>query len=338
MIKYNNINRIIKRLKEELIATNEIRKKTSIKEAYITLWAKTNIQIINKKGYKETANQTKLLKRKHEILRKYFKKTFSNFIQSYQVNKNQNMNEKDYSDCIWICWWQGIENAPKIVKNCINSIKKHCGNHRIIIIDEQNYSNYVSFPDWILKKFEEGIITRTNLSDLLRLSLLAQHGGLWIDSTFFCTSDEIQNYFKLPLWTIKRPDYGHLSVACGNFAGYSLYTNYENRYIFSVIRDYFLNYWKSNNKLVDYLLVDYMIDIVIQSYPFIKDKFEKIESNNKNCDELYKILGQEYNDVVWSNIKKDTCLFKLTWKSKFPLKSKNNKETFFSMIINDKLR
>jgi len=45
----------------------------------------------------------------------------------------------------------------------------------------------VHIPDWVKAKQEAGIITRTNLSDLLRLSLLAEHGGLWLDSTFYCS-------------------------------------------------------------------------------------------------------------------------------------------------------
>ena len=34
---------------------------------------------------------------------------------------------------------------------------------------------------------DSGQITKTHLSDLLRLELLIRYGGTWIDATVFCT-------------------------------------------------------------------------------------------------------------------------------------------------------
>ena len=79
-------------------------------------------------------------------------------------------------------------------------------------------------------------------------------GGMWIDSTFFCTQPVLDDYFQWPLWSIKRPDYFHASVASGHFAGYSLCCNEENRFIFMTIKFLLLG---SNDTMVDYLMVDY---------------------------------------------------------------------------------
>ena len=236
-----NIKRIIHRIKEEITATIKIAKITSIKEALITFVAKCDIQIMNRNGYRESKRITKHLLRKHEIMIKYYERSFGNFLINYNYKKVENQKSgKDLSDVIWVCWWQGLDNAPLLVKKCVKSIKKNAGNHKVILLTEENYKDYVTIPKWIEKKREQGIITRTNYSDLLRLSLLAEHGGMWLDATFFCKDANLDKYFKLPLWSIKRPDYGHASVACGNFAGYSLYCNKENRWIFSVIKDFFL--------------------------------------------------------------------------------------------------
>ena len=90
------------------------------------------------------------------------------------------------------------------------------------------------------RKKDKGIITRTNYSDLLRLSLLAKHGGMWMDSTFFVTEPILDEYFKVAFMVNKRPDYFHASIASGYFAGYSLACNEENRFAFITIRDFFL--------------------------------------------------------------------------------------------------
>lgn len=330
-MKNNNFKRIIHRCFEELKVTKKIAEVTNWKKGIKTFIAKMDIQIMNHNGFYENDKKRKHLIEKHDIMIEYFEKTFSDFLKKYNNQSNNKNSTKDMSDVIWICWWQGYENAPEIVKKCIDSVKKHAGNHKVILLTENNYKEYVRIPKWVEEKKEKGIITRTNYSDLLRLSLLAEHGGMWLDSTFYCVSDEIQNYFTLPLWSIKRPDYYHASVASGYFAGYSLYCSFKNRYIFATIRDFFLNYWKNNDDMVDYLLIDYMIVLAQRFDSRIHQEFKKIPNNNKNCDELIKIINSQFDEKKWKEICDGTCLFKLSWKNKC-VSSINGKKTFYGKI------
>ena len=57
-----------------------------------------------------------------------------------------------YPDKIWTCWLQGEEQAPPIVKKCLASIRRHSGGREVIVITEKNMWQYVSFPDFILRK------------------------------------------------------------------------------------------------------------------------------------------------------------------------------------------
>ena len=336
-MKHNNIKRILHRSLEELWATYEIARVTSIRKALTTFVAKVDIQIMNRNGFKEPPRIRKRLVSKHNIMLEYFENRFGEFYRNYKFEEPISDGQPAFSDKIWICWWQGEDNAPILVKRCIESIKRNSGKHEVILITEENYRSYVDIPEWVYEKYKAGIITKTNLSDLLRLSLLAQYGGMWIDATFFCTNDiSLETYLKHSLWSIKRPDYLHCSIASGYFAGYSLACGYDNRYIFAIIRDFFLEYWANSEKLVDYLLVDYMI-VLAQKYNHkVKEAFATIEPNNPNCDELLKKLGAEYSEAEWNELKKETGLFKLSWKQSFPL-SINGKETFYSKLINQTL-
>ena len=333
-VKHNNYKRVLHRILEEFDATKRIINITSLKEGLETFRAKVDIQIMNHNGYFENETRKTHLLRKHDIMLRYYEKTFGEFLKTYDYNHgNVKLPKSEYADCIWICWWQGLDQAPEIVKACVQSIKRNAGNHRVILLTEDNYKQYVDIPEWVEEKKNKGIITRTNYSDLLRLSLLAKHGGMWLDSTFFCTAPVLDDYFKKPLWSIKRPDYGHVSVACGNFAGYSLACNEDNRYIFMTIRDFFLNYWKHNDTMIDYLMVDYMIVLAEKYDKRIADAFAAIEPNNPNCDELYKVLGDTYDVEKWNHIKQDTYLFKLTWKNVYS----DTQDTFYKRIVENKL-
>lgn len=331
-----NLKRIIHRVLEEVRATKEIAEVTSVREAFVTLVAKVNIQIMNRNGFLEPPTVRKRLVKKHEVMLKFFEKKFSNFLNEYNYDRPLNEDDENLQDKIWICWWQGVEAAPELVKRCIESIQRNAQGHEVIVITEKNYRDYVHIPEWVVEKHKAGIITRTNYSDLLRLSLLAEHGGMWIDATFFCVKPCLHEYFDYPLWSIKRPDYLHCSVASGYFAGYSLRCNYENRWIFATIRDFFLHYWHENDMLIDYLLIDYMIALAQRCDQRIADSFQRIITNNPCCDELGKVLGECYDSEVWKSMKKETALFKLSWKQTFA-GQKNGKDTFYAKLLDGSL-
>ena len=264
---------------------------------------------------------------------RYYEKTFGDFLKTYDYNHgNQELPKSEYADCIWICWWQGMDQAPELVKVCVDSIKKNAGDHRVIILTEDNYKQYVNIPEWLEEKKNKGVISRTHFSDVLRLTLLSHYGGLWLDSTFFCTQPVLDDYFRQSLWSIKRPDYFHASVAAGYFANYSLGCDINHRWIFKTILDFVLEYWKNNNIMIDYLFLDYLIVLVQKYDQNIAKEFQKIKSNNPECDELYKIMDQPYDEAVWNKMKEQTALFKLSWKYQYPLE-KNGKPTFYGMLI-----
>ena len=337
MAGHKSIKRIIHRCAEEVDATRRIAKVTSLKEGFETFRAKVDIQIMNRNGYYENETRKNHLLRKHDIMIRYYEKTFGDFLKTYDYDhKNKKLPKSEYSDCIWVCWWQGLEWAPELVKVCVDSIKRNAGNHRVIILTDDNYKQYVDIPKWVEEKRNKGIISRTHYSDILRLSLLAQHGGMWIDSTFFCTGIELQEYFKVSLWSIKRPDYFHASIAAGYFANYSFACDQEHRWIFKVILDFLLEYWKENDIMTDYLFLDYLI-VLVQKYDLqIDEEFKNIKSNNPECDELYKIMGEKFNENKWNELKKNTCLFKLSWKYQYP-KEKDGIPTFYGMLVDNKL-
>ncbi len=174
---HKSIKRIVHRISEELSATKKISALTSWPDAFAILRAKTDIQIMNHNGYYESPTAKKHLIKKHQVMIDYYEKAFSDFLSNYS-NSTQisNDDKENMSDCIWVCWWQGLDLAPAIVKSCVKSIEENSAGHRVIILTDDNYKDYVNIPDWVQEKKNKGIISRTNYSDLLRLSLLAEHG------------------------------------------------------------------------------------------------------------------------------------------------------------------
>lgn len=334
--KHNNLGRILHRSLEELKATCNVAQTISWSAALVTLRAKVDIQIMNRNGFKEPESVRRRLLEKHKVMLDFLEDKFKGYWASYQRPTDMPDCAPSFANKIWICWWQGIENAPEIVKACVDSIKRNAGKCEIILITDDNCKDYVSFPDWVEEKRKAGVFSRTHYSDLLRMNILSKYGGIWIDSTFFCTQPCFEDYMRQSLWSIKRPDYLHCSVAGGYFAGYSLGCGYETRWMFKVIFDFLCYYWKESDKLIDYLLVDYAVVLAQRHDSQIADAFAKIQPNNKWCDELFKVLGQPFDEDIWRRISEDTCLYKLTWKQSFP-KEIDGKETFYGKLIDGTL-
>jgi hypothetical protein len=89
---------------------------------------------------------------------------------------------------IWLLWLQGWNSAPELVKLVRESWQFHNPDWEIVLLDQENIHQYIDIPNTILKfkRFPCFRITNAALSDIIRLKLLAQHGGVWADATMAC--------------------------------------------------------------------------------------------------------------------------------------------------------
>ena len=333
---HNSIKRLAHRAAEEVKSSCAIGKACGASEGFNAFRAKLDLQVMNRNGYAEPPAVRSRLVRKHEAVMTYLEKLMGDYAESYDYGASLPPVPDGMGGKIWMCWWQGLENAPEIVKACIDSVRRNAAGREVIVITEGNMGDYIDIPGWMLDKVRNGIASRTNLSDLLRLSLLARYGGIWLDATFFCCRPLNAPAYSAPLFSIKRPDYLHGSIAGGYFAGYSWGCSELNRYIFAAARDLFLEYWRRSDYLIDYLLVDYLIVMVQRHCPDIAAAFDNIEPNNPACDELFKILSESYDDAKWSELFSSTDLFKLTWKQDFP-KQVDGRQTFYGKLVEEGL-
>ena len=80
---------------------------------------------------------------------------------------------------IWICWFQGINDLPLVVKEVIQSWVKYNEDWKIFLITNKNINNIINI------KFKKTQTIQAK-SDILRLKLLSTYGGVWADATLLC--------------------------------------------------------------------------------------------------------------------------------------------------------
>lgn len=281
-----------------------------------------------------------IFKFKDKIVVKYLKKTYSNFINNYTPKYIPPKKHFDKSP-VFVCWLQGEENAPVIVEKCINSIRRHVKNHPIVLISEKNLGEYIDIPTYIMDEVNSGRLTRTSYSDIIRSSLLASYGGMWIDATFFISKDLPSIYFDYPLFSAaKQPEPANRRNVCisryrwtGSFIGSSK----NNHLLFCFLRDFFYEYEKNEVVFIDYLLVDYIIFLAYLNFESVKKDIDFIPNNNINFGWLFHVMNKVFDpEECKKALGGETFTYKLSWKMKWKRNFKN-KKTFYGAFLDGEL-
>jgi hypothetical protein len=230
---------------------------------------------------------------------------------------------------IWICWWDGIDKMPLIVKACYNSVLKYSNGFNVILITKFNFKDFIIIPDNILKKMNMGKITVTHFSDILRMSLLSEYGGLWLDATVLVTGNiELR---ECAFFTIKR-ELGGDDVPKRRWTGNCI-GGTRNNPLFLFVREFLLEYWKYCDELIDYFLIDYSIMIGYSSIPQIREIIDKTPLCSQEYYILQDNLMTKFSSEYYTNFTKNTIFHKLTWKEKIPIMTVDNEFTMYGYIL-----
>ena len=216
---------------------------------------------------------------------------FLNLAKTYEylLGKKESISE---DSPIWVMWYQGINKAPPIIKACIQSILIKRVNHPVILLDKSNIKKYIELPKYILKKFEDNIISITHFSDIVRMALLSRYGGFWIDSTYLVNTPlNLTNY---SFYTLRFSKCYKTITKCkwsGNFLALP-----KNNFLSTYVYNSFLFYWKSHNKLINYFLIDYIIRIAYDNIKKFRDLTKKIPLLECNIFDLSNRLNDLYEE------------------------------------------
>lgn len=213
-------------------------------------------------------------------------------------------------DVIWCCWLQGLKQAPLIVQLCIESLKRF--GKEVRILTAENISEYVEIPDYIMRKWKEGAMTDTHFSDILRIELLAERGGLWIDATVFCSdSGAIINILDgIDLFAYSfamRMDLTKNIL----FDSWFLYSSKRNT-IITETRDMLREYWMNEDSLKHYYLFHLCFSGCCRRHP---NEWEKIPVfSMEPCHILQQEMLGDYNEKRWKQLMGMSGIHKLTYK------------------------
>lgn len=274
-----------------------------------------------------------LLKKKHKAIIHYLEVNYREIIEKYKFNRTK---PKDFenSGIIWTIWWQGEDNAPEALKMCFRSMRKFGNGHKVVVITKDNYLNYIKLPDYILKKVENENINLIHLADIIRMSLMREHGGLWLDATIFLSNEIPEEYFQLKYFTTKLAAKRIACVSEQRWNG-TVFGGSAGYIFFNFMVEFYEEYWKRQEKAIDYFLIDYMTEVAYRNIPNFKNALDELPINNVGIFETTPILNQKFNSSSYDTICRDnTCFHKIQRRINYYAETENGEQTLFGFLIN----
>ena len=231
---------------------------------------------------------------------------------------------------IWVMWWQGVEGMPPIVQACYRQLLKVKKDWEVVLITKENWAEYVSFPEYVINKVENGTISLTHFSDLIRVALLSKYGGAWFDATIYAF-DLPKELERDEFFTLHAPGMFPQFLSRGEWIPFLLYCPYENMGLPEFMKKVFMEYWNEHSKLIDYLFVDYVIKMVSEEDEETKKAITKCPINHHYYD-LNLAINDKYEGELFKRIGENSCLQKLTYKKEFAEKCVDGEKTFYGWI------
>ena len=211
---------------------------------------------------------------------------------------------------LWSYWHQGKENAPELIQRCFESVQKYEGNRKINILSFDTIKDYVELPQRYYDLVSSGKMPVALFSDILRMYLLTQYGGVWIDSTIMLTDKIPQEIIDSSFCVVRKDpekDNQENKMSC-----YFIRAD-KNSPNLNAIKRTLENYWAENDFMINYFMFEHISTMLSYKTPELKAEWDKMPYlDGEICGKLQTIMDKNFSQEEFNELK--TFMHKLTYK------------------------
>jgi hypothetical protein len=255
-------------------------------------------------------NKPKTELMKGEMLTHYFAKTYLPKINT--IEKQEITTETP--ETIWQFWDNPAgRTTPEIVKTCLATTEQYKGNFNHVVLNNATMEHYTDLPDFVMDKFRKGRIDYTHFSDLLRLNLLKNHGGIWLDATAYMTNftpKEITNQDFFVFLTGKKTGFPY------SYMQNCFIRAKKGSALCAMWYALCLELWKNETKYLDYFQHQLLFRVLVEHNPDAKKLFARMPHVSE--DEIHGLVGEKlfstFDTEEWEKIKRQSFFQKTTYK------------------------
>lgn len=214
---------------------------------------------------------------------------------------------------IFSIWLQGEENAPEIVLACWASVRRNCP-QRLVVLDEKSLGKMISLPEHIIRKRSEGKICPAHFTDICRLALLAEYGGLWLDAT-----DYIPAPLPEKLWRTDFFVYTSGNNITGGYAGIQncFIRSKKGHFLAKGWLELIYEYWRREDRPIDYFIHQLLFMMFVENNGAASEMYGKMPKidNDMAHDLWYGHKDEPYSPELWKEVTEKAMFQKTEYRS-----------------------
>ncbi|MDE6334589.1 MAG: capsular polysaccharide synthesis protein [Muribaculaceae bacterium] len=187
-------------------------------------------------------------------------------------------------------WFQGEQQAPPLVKACFRSMRRNL-KQELVVLDEKTLFDWITLPDYVVEKWRKGLIPHTQFSDICRIELLYEHGGLWFDATDFVTS-QVPGYIMdedIFLFMAGQKIRGSYAFIQSCFIRAK-----KGNPVLAVWREANNIYWKDENSKINYFVHHLLLRLSVDVNPVAAECFGRMPKVDQ--DPTHALWGDHCTD------------------------------------------
>jgi Capsular polysaccharide synthesis protein/Polysaccharide pyruvyl transferase/Methyltransferase domain len=208
---------------------------------------------------------------------------------------------------IWTCWFQGRLEAPELVRKCLQSWETRNPGWDFRCLDAGTIARYIDLGAYV--DLTRQTITAASLSDILRVLLLHEYGGVWVDATTFCNTpldDWLLHAASTGFFAFSRPGEDRLLATW--FLAAAPGNPLVSRWAARAIR-----YWRARQRSDDYFWFHHLFGELCATDKQALRAWQNVPRISADGPHSIQIAGMyEDFDAVRSRIDWTVPVFKLT--------------------------
>jgi len=211
---------------------------------------------------------------------------------------------------IWSCWFQGREAAPFLVKRCFASWERKNPGWDFRCLDAVSIERYANLREIV--DLENQSVTAASLSDIVRILLLHEFGGIWVDATLFCNRP-LDDWFPSAM---TEGFFAFAAPAPDRLLASWFLSAVPNHYLVSNWCRRTAEYWSNRPESEDYFWFHHLFGAMCNSDKTAADawlRVPKISADGPHALQFGGLLFRRQTDVI-DSVNWTTPVFKLTYR------------------------
>ena len=174
--------------------------------------------------------------------------------------------------------------------------------------------NTLDIPDFLIEKWKKGTISYAHFSDIIRVFLLCDIGGIWIDSTVYMSTNSVPKYLSdNKFFMFKEISLDRSAEPVVVASNWFIKSNKDNP-ILLLTRDLLCEYWHETDILFDYFIFHIFFALACKRYPDLWNNMSTY--NNINPHIMQFELFNKFDKYRFLYYEKISDFHKLTFKFK----------------------